>query len=316
MAPSFFLSPAAVIEDVYFRPDFLALHSAPDPYDHLALPGFVMGAAVRPIPGGRGHDLETPHGYGGPVGRDGTCLAAGLDAWRRRQGAAGRVAEFMRLHPCLEVTGLEGLVDHLAFNRLTVMVPLEGGTERRWAGYSKTTRTILRQTARTLQVRRLAPNEAPLFQALYEAMLARHGAPERYRFAPRYYRDLLAAPWTTAWVAEREGEALAASCFLHAGAPLAHYHLSGGTAAGLAAQAQYLLLETAFAHYAAAGCAWLHLGGGRTPAADDGLWRFKAKFSPIHARFHVAGLIHDPERFAAWGGMRGGRFLGYRWDVP
>ena len=310
--PLFDLNPAALLEDVYGRADFIALHSRPDAGDSLETDGFRIGAAVRAIPGTLWNDLETPHGYGGPLARDAVALAAGLRAWRHRQTAAGRVAEFVRLHPCLNPAALEGLVDHLAFNRPTVMVDLRCDRKARWAGYSKTTRNILRQTARTLTVRPLAAEEWPLFQALYEAMLVRHGADRRFYFSPDYYRDLLAAPWAWALVAERDGEALAASCFLHAGAPLAHYHLSGGSEAGLAAQAQYPLLEAAFERAAAAGCAWMHLGGGRSTTANDGLWLFKAKFSPIHARFHVAGLIHSSERFAALGGSRKGRFLGYR----
>ncbi|MEI8394112.1 MAG: GNAT family N-acetyltransferase [Rhodospirillaceae bacterium] len=309
----FDLEPAVLRDDVYFREDFIALQARPDPVDTLETGDFRIGAAVRAIPGTTLTDLETPHGYGGPMARDGAALAAGLAAWRTRQRAAGRVAEFIRLHPCLNPEALAGQVDHLAFNRATVMVELRAGREARRARYAKTTRNILRRTVETVSVRVLRPDEGPLFQALYEAMLARHGAAPSYYFPPAYFHELLAAPWARTLVAEQAGEALAVSCFLAVpGVPLAHYHLSGGTAAGLAAQAQYPLLEAAFDHYTEAGCAWMHLGGGRTPAEDDGLWQFKAKFSPIQARFHVAGLIHDPEVFHALGGSRGGRFLGYR----
>jgi hypothetical protein len=306
------LGPAALLGDVYFRADFLALHARPDAVERLELPDFRCGAALRPIPGHDWFDLETPQGYGGPVAGDAAALAAGLAAWRQRQTAAGRVAEFIRLHPALDPAPLAGLVDHLAFNRPTVMVDLRGSREARWSGYAKTTRNILRQTARTLEVRPLAPAEWPLFQTLYQAMLERHRAHPRYWFEDAYYRDLLAAPWCRAWVAEQAGEPLAASCCLAAEAPLAHYHLSGGTPAGLKAQAQYPLLEAAFEHYAGEGRLWMHLGGGRSPAEDDGLWRFKARFSPLQARFHTAGLIHHPERYAALGGIRDGRFLGWR----
>ncbi|MDX2224014.1 MAG: GNAT family N-acetyltransferase, partial [Rhodospirillaceae bacterium] len=133
-----------------------------------------------------------------------------------------------------------------------------------------------------------------------------------YRFSDDYFRDLLAAPWCTAWAAETEGAAVAVACFLATAAPVAHYHLGGADAAGLDANAQYLLFETAFDHFAAAGARWLHLGGGRTPAPDDTLWQFKRRFSDVHARFCIGGLIHDPAAYRSLGGSRGGQFLGYR----
>ena len=324
MAPPlalFGLDPQALLDDVYFRADFLALHAHPDACDRLDAGDFRIGAAVRAIPGPiPGHtwpgqiwyDLETPHGYGGPVARDRAALEAGLAGWRARQRVAGRVAEFIRLHPCLNPEALTGLVDHLAFNRLTVMVDLRPSAPARRAGYSQSTRRFLRHAEKVLTVRRLGPTEGPLFQRLYDAMLERHGAEARYAFPPAFHQALLEAPWCRTWVAEQAGEAVAASCFLATPSPVAHYHLGGGTEAGLRSHAQFLLFETAFEHFAAAGQHWLHLGGGRTPSADDSLWHFKTRFSPVQARFHVAGLIHTPDRFAALGGSRDGRFLGWR----
>jgi hypothetical protein len=300
--------------DIYFQPDFVALHNRPEPIDRLVTADFIHAAGARVIPGTRHTDLWTPHGYGGPLARDGAALAAGLASWRARQRQAGRVAEFIRFHPCVDAEAHAGLFDRIAFNRPTVMVDLTRPAAARRAGYSQSTRRFLRKAEQRLAVRRLDADDAPLFKHLYDAMLDRRGAADAYRFPDGYFRDLLAAPWCAAWCATpaAEGTAVAAACFLATASPVAHYHLGGADAAGLAANAQYLLFETAFDHFAAAGARWLHLGGGRTAAPDDTLWQFKRRFSDVHARFCIGGLIHDPAAYQALGGSRGGQFLGYR----
>ncbi len=309
----FGVTPGEVRADVYFLPAFWSLHAGSDPSDRLERDDFLHGAAIRTIPGGDRQDLETPGGYGGPVAASAPALAEGLAAWRHRQRRAGRVAEFIRLHPCLNPRPLAGLLDHLAFNRATVMVELGQGRDARLAGYGETTRQLIRKTRKTLVVRRLEATGWPLFRSLYEAMLARHQADRRHFFPEDYYQRLLSEPWCLPLVAESDGQAIAAACFLAtAGSPVVHYHLSGGTEAGLRQNAHYRLIDEACERFEAQGKRWLHLGGGRTPAPDDGLWLFKAKFSRIHARFHVGGLIHDSEAYQALGGPRDGRFLGYR----
>ncbi|MDX2224294.1 MAG: hypothetical protein SFV21_16205, partial [Rhodospirillaceae bacterium] len=89
----------ALAADIYFDPAFVALHNRPAPIDRLSTADFIHGAGVRAIPGTPHTDLWTPHGYGGPLARDGDSLAAGLAAWRARQRAAGHIAEFIRFHP-------------------------------------------------------------------------------------------------------------------------------------------------------------------------------------------------------------------------
>ena len=308
----FGVSPDALRRDVYFLPAFWALHADPDPTDRLEQTGFLHGAAIRAIPGIGRCDLETPYGYGGPVADSDRALADGLAAWRDRQRRAGHVAEFVRLHPCLDPRPLAGLFDHLQENRLTVMVELGRGRAARFSHYGETTRQLVRKTRKTLQVRRLDVSEWPLFRALYEAMLVRHQAERRHFFPEDYYRRLFQEAWCLPLVAESQGQAIAAACFLATDSPVVHYHLSGGLDEGLRQSAHYLLIDEACERFEALGKRWLHLGGGRTPAPDDGLWLFKAKFSRIHARFHVGGLIHDRETYQALGGSRNGQFLGYR----
>ncbi len=300
--------PAEVMGDVYFRDDFVALHAEPDPIDSLALPGFHHAAAVRSVPGAEVEDMETPWGYGGPTAADEDAFWRGLGEWRRRQADQGRVAEFVRLHPFLNPLALRGWFDQIRFDRLTVLVDL---AMPRRAAYSKGTRYSLNKAARLLEVRPIGQQEADLFQSLYERGLRRNRASDAYYFAPDYYARLLAAPWAQAWVAECDGEPVATACFL-SGGHFAHYHLSGGGDEARKTFAHYLLVERAIAHYAEAGCLWMHLGGGRTTDPHDELLRFKTRFSRQQVPYYTGGMVFDREAYERMSDGGGDRFLSYR----
>lgn len=307
----FGMSVDEIMEDVYFQSDFVELHSCPNGIDQLEYDGFHHAAAVREIPGTKLEDLETPWGYGGPVGRDFAALSRGVGLWRERQAEQRRVAEFIRLHPFLNPVLYYELLSELRFDRPTIVIDLARPAGEKWRTYSKSTRYSIKQAQKRLSIRPISAREAGLFRELYEAGLARNDAGMQYYHSPRYFEALLAAPWTRAWVAELEGKPLAAACFLHRG-KLVHYHLSGGTQAARENFAHYALLNLAIEKFASEGKRWMHLGGGRTARSDDELYRFKAKFSSKHIPFYVGSIIHDENVYRRLGGHRNNQLLGYR----
>jgi hypothetical protein len=293
--------------DVYFREDFIALH-ARHGVDGAFGETFSHGAALVPIPDSDRFDLETAWGYGGPIARDQAGLAMGLKAWKERQQAAGRIAEFVRLHPLLNPVPLFDHFDVLHFNRMTVMVDLAAGRDARWKHYSDSTRNCVRRSSRLLDVRRIGGDEVNLFQELYEAGLDRNRARGDYYFDSSYFRALLASPWARSWlISDGEGP-LAVGCFLHANADICHYHLAGGNDRARRVNANYLMLEIAFEHFAGLGVRFMYLGGGRSTEPNDALLRFKMKFSRLQMPFYVGGIIHNLEAYKRFGGGRE-RFL-------
>jgi hypothetical protein len=301
--------------DVYFRPDFVALYARPDRVESLDQPHYRHAAALRPIPGSPLFDLETPHGYGGPAAPSTEALRTGLAEWRARQTAAGHVCEFIRFHPFLASERVADAFDHLALDRETVMIDLRDGSAARWSRYTKTVRNVLRRAGERLTVEELAPEQWPVFRDLYHEGLAANRATPRYYYGDDQYRDLLAAPWSTAYVARRDGSPVAASVFLR-GPALGHYHLSGQNEVGRAENASYLLIDHAAEQLSAAGLHWLHLGGGRTAQPDDALFLFKSRFSDLRVPFYVGGLIFDRAAFDRLGGFVDGRFRAYRFQKP
>lgn len=309
----FGVQPDEVMKDVYFRQDFIELHARPDSVDTLEFPGFHHSSAVRTIPERDAEDMETPWGYGGPVAACPAVFWEGIGRWRQRQADRGRVAEFIRLHPFLNPLALRGWLDQVRFDRLTVLVDLTEPADVRRERYTKGTRYSLRQAKRHLVIREAGPAQADVVKACYDAGLARNRANDEYYFCESYFRDLLEAPWSRAWIAEHHGHPIAAACFLFGG-PFAHYHLSGGPETARPVFAQYLLLEHAIEHFAAEGRQWMHLGGGRTAAPDDPLLKFKTRFSPWRTAFYTGGIVFDPEAYQRLSNGRSDRFLSYRFD--
>jgi len=301
-----------LMQDVYFKAEFINLYSAPDATDIVATPDYVHGAAIRLIPGTTITDLETPHGYGGPIAKNPQDIGNGLNDWRKRQEDAGHVAEFIRLHPFINATVLQDYFDHLVFNRQTVIVNLETPNEQRRKYYSKGTRHALGVAEKKLTVRQLEPQDWPTFEKLHEITLVRNCVPIDHHFSAESYKTLMALPWTTAWAAEIDNVPVAAACFLSSNQTLCHYHFSGGGNEARNTKANYLLLETAFEYYANLGRKWMHLGGGRTALPDDTLFDFKSKFSPDRAAYYTGGIIFSKKLYNRLGGVKNGRFLGYR----
>jgi hypothetical protein len=301
--------------DVYFRPDFVSLYARPDRVESLIEPHYRHAAALRPIAGTMLFDLETPHGYGGPVAPTAEALQAGLSEWRASQKAAGHVCEFIRLHPFFAAERIADAFDHLVLDRQTVTIDLREGTASRWSRYTKTVRNVLRRAGERLTIEELPPEQWPVFRELYHAGLAANRATSRYYYSDDQYRDLLAAPWSTTYVARCEDTPVAASVFLR-GPALGHYHLSGQNDLGRDENASYLLIDHAAEQLAAAGVDWLHLGGGRTARPDDALFLFKSRFSDLRVPFYVGGLIFDRAAFDRLGGFADGRFRAYRFPKP
>jgi UDP-perosamine 4-acetyltransferase len=295
-------TPEQLRGDVYFRRDFMELHA------RCGVAGvfeedFSYGAAFVSVPGSDRRDLETPWGYGGPIGRTGGNVTAGLAAWNEHVRESGlAVAEFVRLHPFLNPAFLADRYDMLRYNRSIVLVDLKESRESRWRYYSDSTKSCIRRASHQLTVRRLEPHDAALLQESYEAGLGRNQAPPEYYFGSDFYEILLASPWATTWLASDGKGAEAIACFLHGDAGICHYHLAGGNDQARKVNAQYLLLDQAIEHFASRGVRYMCLGGGRTTDPDDALLRFKGKFSRHRAAFFVGGMIHDHEAFTKLGG--------------
>jgi hypothetical protein len=301
------LDRSQLLQDIYFNPEFIRLH-AQDGAECLSDNGFFHGAALVPIVGSDRFDLHTAWGYGGPVAESHLQLVAGMKAWCELQSAKRRVAEFVRLHPFVDLTGIVHLFEMHQLNRTTVFVDLSIAPAKRFSDYSPATRNCLRKAAKAVRICRVGSKDAATVKSLYEEGLTRNRASEDYGLKEKYFQELLNSDWATCFMAFDGDAAVCASIFLHSTPALCHYHLSGGTNRQRQTFANYLILEHAFGYFADLGYAYMHLGGGRTPAHEDTLLAFKAKFSRLRTDYYIAGLVHDRAAYIRLGGGKE-RFL-------
>ncbi|MDH3473168.1 MAG: GNAT family N-acetyltransferase [Rhodospirillales bacterium] len=247
-------------------------------------------------------DAETVYGYGGPLATstDPAFLAeawAAYGAWCRDQGI---VCEFTRYNPLLGNHVLAAAEARVWRDRETVVIPLDGGEEALWQGYAGAHRTSIRKALKSGVVcRERPPAEAlPAFRALYEATMRGLGAGDFYLFPKAYYARLREGlgEGLRLFMASHEGREIAGAMFLVQGETL-HYHLAGSDHAWRHLAAANLLIHEAALWGRRRGLRQFHLGGGRTPAPDDSLFGFKARFSPERRDLYLGARVFDREAY-------------------
>ena len=166
--------------------------------------------------------------------------------------------------------------------------------EQRWKGYHPKTRNILRKCGRNLDFH--SSDDTAMFEKLYLQTLARNAADEFYFFDRDYFNTLLALEGVRLYEVTCESRVVAMA-FMMLGTELGHYHLSANSTEDLNLNANYYLLDSAFEEMRKLGATRFLLGGGRTSDPQDSLLRFKRKFSGECGRFHIAGIVHDMEKY-------------------
>lgn len=242
---------------------------------------------------------EGVYGYGGPIAstEDPAFLATAHAAIEARQRDAGVVSEFVRFHPLLGTERLALPSWRPVLERLTVAIPLDPGRSDGWrAQYSSIQRNRLRRAERagvTVEPSG-SPEDWSAFVELYLATMGRLGVPTFYHFPPAYFAGLRTGlnEHCRLFVARWQGRVVAAAVILAYGR-LLHHHLSGSDREAQAVAPNNLLFDTVARWGAERGYTRFHLGGGRTPAPDDALLRFKARFARPACPFFIGRGIYD-----------------------
>jgi lipid II:glycine glycyltransferase (peptidoglycan interpeptide bridge formation enzyme) len=137
------------------------------------------------------------------------------------------------------------------------------------------------------------------FVDLYYRTMQRLGASEYYLFDRVYFKRLAALVARSGFIlaAVKDGRWLAAAIFIR-GKRLLHYHLAANEAENRVPGVANLLIVNATRIGSNEGLLRLHLGGGRTRAKDDALWRFKQSMSTCTHVFRTGRCVHDAQAYA------------------
>ena len=247
-----------------------------------------MACIVRAIPGTDAHDVTTPYGYGGPVGKGDFHEA--YEGWC---GERGIVSTFIRYHPLYENYRE---APHASYASPTVGWPLEGDLLAAMHGKHRNVVRKAQKAGVAVDVT-AAPEDLSAFAALYEQTMERQDAAGYYFFPPEYWERLTAlGGHLVRFDAQVEGESRRLRA-LPTRRPLAP--LPPGRDRRLCARPRRL--EPPALH----GRVWgqeqrleeFHLGGG-AGAKEDSLFAFKQRFSPEGRReFWVGKLVHDEDAY-------------------
>jgi len=251
---------------------------------------------------GRWSDLESVYGYSGPLAssddRDFLANAwAAFDDWCTSEHV---VAEFIRFSPLLRNESLASTETRVGKDRDTIAVRLDVGEAELWGSYPPVQRNMVRKAERHGLTAAPIPVEEGIgrFRAMYERTMERVGAEPYYLFSDSYYERLLElGPALVLFEAtDPTGEAAAAALLLVDGDRL-HYHLSASLEDFRDAAPMNLVLHAAASWGRERGLRLFHLGGGRSPAEDDSLLRFKESFSRIRLPFFTGRRVHDSRMY-------------------
>ena len=286
---------------------FLAVYGSPDHY--LAWPYLLR--PIEQAPAWR--DVTSVYGYAGPLlagPPDETFLGRAHDAltalWRSQHAVSG----FTRFHPLLE-NHRWSRQDGIAAGGKTVSLDLAAP-----ASYPSGLRKDIGRARRRGLVTEMDHGWRGLeeFVRLYRDTMTRNHAAPFYFFSANYFQRLERALGGHAFLAlTRCGDRLAAAGVVVEYRGIVHDHLCATNTEYLHLAPSKVLLDDVRQWAAARGNTVFHLGGGRT-AAEDGLFRFKARFSPRRHRFYTGRWVLDRRLYdeLAAGRPPGDYFPAYR----
>ena len=210
------------------------------------------------------------------------------------------IAEFAHLHPWN--SNPELLVqENVEFNREIVYVDLTLPEETLWTksfahACRKNVKRAQREGVRVFQATSL--DDVREFHRIYLDTMKRNRAHRRYYFSLEYFTKFFERMKGNAvfFLADYRDRIVAATLYLYdktdvysylGGADMEFQHVRPTNAV------IFELIRWAQRH----GKKRFILGGGYRP--DDGIFRFKATFSPLRARFHVYKRVYMPEKYGA-----------------
>jgi serine/alanine adding enzyme len=244
-------------------------------------------------------DIANPYGYGGPLctspDRDTSqrlysAFADKFADWCERQGIA---SEFTSLHP-LFVGHQIGIIEPfqpLTPEKKVIVVDLQSQSGI-WKDLRKGHRSSIKGAQREgVRVENVEPTVTNLevFNELYHQTMTRREAASRWFFPDCYFSECVRhlGPRRTSLFFAYVGGDVESACLLMHDFAIAYYHFAATQARRPELGTNNCMVyETALCMHAA-GYGLYHLGGGVGRDEEDGLFRFKAGFSPGRAPLYT-----------------------------
>jgi hypothetical protein len=246
-------------------------------------------------------DTVSPE-FTGPLSQGGPVTSIAVEFPKRFSAFAvnqGVVAEFIHLHPWKALSGAL-LPDGLQFSREIVYVDLTWPEHRLWPSFSHACRKNImrsqRENVRVFEAQTLG--DIREFYRVYIQTMKYRNALGHYYYSLDYFSSIFEELRANARfvLAEYRNQIVAGTLYLHDRDDV--YSYLGGADHNFqhVRPTNAIIYETIF-WSKRQGRKRLILGGGYSP--NDGIFRFKASFSPERVRFFVYKRVHLHEEYAA-----------------
>tara|TARA_B110000263_G_C15301788_1_gene508355 strand:- start:335 stop:1405 length:1071 start_codon:yes stop_codon:yes gene_type:complete len=300
------------MDDIYFSPDWLSLHSWDDDTRPLMFTcehrgkvwvyPFLLRSITRI---GQNdlehtwHDIESAYGYAGPLSNTSDTkflheVQQVFNDWCKAQNV---VAEFVRLHPLMQnAQWLDSRVKTM-FDRETVSLDFDFFEQNKSPFDAKTRNMISRANKSGVYVQEASDkNSFNQFVSMYKYAMERLNAEQHLYFSDTYFVNLYNLVNTNGCLllAMHDDKCISAGVFLK-GSFWMHYHLAASDHDNMVSGANNQLLLTAARIGYKSGLRGLHLGGGRTSDGEDSLLRFKRSMSTNTHKYFIGKQIHMPD---------------------
>lgn len=258
------------------------------------------------------NDISGIYGYSGPLSTtdDGTFLEEAwlrFDEWARSQQV---ISEFIRFSTYVNNKNWAHPEASVEYNRPVALAVLPETADSFMTQLNSKTRNMIRKAVKSnLVAREVSLTEAlGEFRELYQETMGRNQATGFFMYDDAYYDLLLSLPAgeLLLFAVYQESEMVAAAMALVHG-DMAFYHLGASTQEASRLGAGNLVLFEMASQLIDRSVGYFNVGGGRTIADDDPLFRFKKSNATSVGEFYIGKRVIQAQAFEsvvkAWEAM-------------
>lgn len=248
------------------------------------------------------NDISGIYGYSGPLtNSDDKAFLAGawqaFDQWALEHRV---VSEFIRFSTYVDNKSWAHPDTSVEYNRPVAIAWLPGDADTFMAQLNSKTRNMIRKALKSdLVVREVRVGEALAeFRALYQQTMGRNQATDFFMYDDAYYDRLLGLPAgeLVLFAVYQQNEMVAAAMGL-VHEKMAFYHLGASTLEASRLGAGNLALFSMASALIDRGVECFSVGGGRTTADDDPLFRFKKSNATSVDEFYIGKRVINQEAY-------------------
>ena len=247
-------------------------------------------------------DISGIYGYSGPLrSTDDTAFLTqawqAFDQWAQEQRV---VSEFIRFSTYVDNKSWAHPETSVEYNRPVAIAWLPGDADTFKSQLISKTRNMIRKALKSgLVEREVDVREAlPEFRALYQQTMGRNQANDFFMYDDAYYDRLLSLPSgeLVLFAVYQQNEMVAAAMGL-VHEQMAFYHLGASNLEASRLGAGNLALFAMASALIDRGVKCFSVGGGRTTADDDPLFRFKKSNATSVGEFYIGKRVIDQEGY-------------------